>query len=114
MSLQSEFEMFRKNIEPTANQKEQLVSSHVHLRQNILHRLNYISNTILTGSYKRNTQIRPLNDVDVFAVLTYTNPSNFYTPTPQVILNSLIAFLSFFRICEHLLRLVPHLSHPRP
>lgn len=88
MSLQSQFEQFRQNIEPTAMQFEQIIGSHTHLRQNILQKLNYVSNTILTGSYKRQTLIRPLNDVDVFVILNF-QPNNYNTPTPKSILNKL-------------------------
>lgn len=93
MSLQSKFESFRRSIEPTDNERERVISSHTHLRQNILQRLQYVKNTILTGSYKRRTIIRPMNDVDVFVVLNYS-PGAYGNPTPQSILNRLKQDLS--------------------
>ncbi len=88
MSLQTKFEQFRQNIEPTPSQMEQVIGSHTHLRQNILQKLPYVKNTILTGSYKRRTLIRPLNDVDVFVILNYTAGA-YGNPTPQSILTKL-------------------------
>jgi hypothetical protein len=88
MSLQTKFEQFRQNIEPTSSQIDSIISSHTHLRQNILQKLNYVKNTILTGSYKRKTLIRPINDIDVFVILNY-QPNTPITPTPQSILNKL-------------------------
>jgi len=88
MTLQSKFDQFRQAIEPTENQREQIVGSHTHLRQTILQKLTYVKNTFLTGSYKRRTLIRPLNDVDIFVILNY-NPGAYGNPTPQSILNRL-------------------------
>jgi len=94
MSLQSRFNSFRQNIEPTENQRQQVINSHVYLRQNILQKLSYIKNTILTGSYKRRTIIRPMNDVDVFVILNY-NPGAYGNPSPQSILNRLKSDLKY-------------------
>ena len=49
MTLQSKFDQFRQTIEPTENQREQIVGSHTHLRQTILQKLPYVKNTFLTG-----------------------------------------------------------------
>lgn len=88
MSLQTRFDKFRQAIEPTESEREKVITSHTHLRQNILQKLTYVKNTILTGSYKRKTIIRPMNDVDVFVVLNY-QPGAYGNPTPQSVLNRL-------------------------
>ncbi|WP_444935331.1 SMODS domain-containing nucleotidyltransferase [Microbulbifer sp. JMSA004] len=88
--LSNKFEKFRQNIELTENQKQKIISSHTHLRQNYLQRLPYISETFLTGSYKKSTMIRPPSDVDVFLI---TNQKKTDT-TPNTILNKLKKDLS--------------------
>ena len=64
--LPTKFDQFRQNIELTAIQKLDIISSHIHLRQNNLAPLNYVIDSFLTGSYKKNTMIRPPSDVDIF------------------------------------------------
>ncbi|MBW7876046.1 MAG: hypothetical protein H3C47_08675 [Candidatus Cloacimonetes bacterium] len=67
--LQSRFEQFKTRIELTQGQKEKIQSSHKHLREVHLQPLHYVMKSFLTGSYKRNTMIRPPGDVDAFVVL---------------------------------------------
>jgi hypothetical protein len=89
MSLQTKFDTFRKAIEPTKEEIDNVNSSHVHLRQFVLQKkLSYVKNTIITGSYKRGTIIRPLNDVDIFVILNY-QPNSYGTPSPQSIMDRL-------------------------
>lgn len=88
MTLQGKFDQLRQDIEPTENERGKIITTHNHLRQNILQKLPYVKNTILTGSYKRKTIIRPMNDVDIFVILNY-QPGAYNNPTPQSILNRL-------------------------
>jgi hypothetical protein len=84
--LPTKFNKFRQKIELTESQRDRIKKSHKHLRENILQPLNYMSNTFLTGSYKKQTLINPANDVDVFVVLSeYTRNCI----TPNTILNKL-------------------------
>lgn len=83
--LQSKFEKFRENIELTQGQKDKIISSHTHLRQRNLQPLHYVKESFLTGSYKRNTMIRPLSDVDAFVVIN----KNYNETTPNAVLAQL-------------------------
>ncbi|EGQ7826049.1 nucleotidyltransferase domain-containing protein [Vibrio parahaemolyticus] len=83
--LQSKFEIFRENIELTQTQKEKIISSHTHLRERNLQPLFYVKESFLTGSYKRNTMIRPPSDVDAFVVINKST----YETTPNAILAQL-------------------------
>lgn len=89
--LPTKFEKFRQKIELTETQRAKIKTSHKHLRENILQPLDYVSNTFLTGSYKKKTLINPANDIDVFVVLKgYSqNPYDSNYITPNAILNKL-------------------------
>lgn len=41
-SLQAKFDEFRQRIEPTENERKNVIQSHTHLSDNILKRLNYV------------------------------------------------------------------------
>ena len=83
--LSTKFEQFRQEIELTPNQRQRIINSHIHLRQNNLIRLHYVSDSFLTGSYKRHTMIRPPNDVDIFVLINHGR----YEVTPNTVLNKL-------------------------
>jgi predicted nucleotidyltransferase len=84
--LSTKFDKFRQRIELTQNQRDKIKASHKHLRESILQPLDYVSNTFLTGSYKKKTLINPANDIDVFVVLRgYTQ----YDIKPNTILDNL-------------------------
>ena len=83
--LPAKFEQFRQNIELTENQRQNIIGSHTHLRQNILIPLDYVSDSFLTGSYKKHTMIRPPSDVDIFVLINHSH----YEITPNAVLNKL-------------------------
>jgi hypothetical protein len=84
--LPTKFDRFRQEIELLESQRDRIKKSHRHLRENILQPLHYVSNTFLTGSYKKKTLINPANDVDVFIVLSGYTQHNI---TPNTILDKL-------------------------
>jgi predicted nucleotidyltransferase len=84
--LPTKFDKFRQKIELTYAQKYKIKTSHKHLRENILQKLYYVSNTFLTGSYKKKTLINPANDIDVFVVLSGYTQHNI---TPNTVLDKL-------------------------
>lgn len=91
--LPSKFEKFKQNIELTQNQKDKIIKSHTHLRQRNLQPLIYVRESFLTGSYKKNTMIRPPSDVDSFVVL---NAQSWEWNAPDYFLNKLKRDLNYY------------------
>lgn len=71
-SILEEFEKFRSKIEPTEKEKRSISESHNKMR-NILQNSTEISvvDSFLTGSYARQTMIKPLKDVDFLVQVNY-------------------------------------------
>lgn len=71
-SILEEFEKFRLKIEPTEKEKSDISASNNKMRE-ILKNSAEISvvDSFLTGSYARQTMIRPLKDVDFFVQMNY-------------------------------------------
>jgi hypothetical protein len=84
-SLSTKFEQFRQRIELTENERNNIIRSHLHLRERVLQKLDYVEKSFLTGSYKKSTLLRPANDVDIFIVINHKENEI----TPQAILNKL-------------------------
>lgn len=82
--LATKFDQLRQSIELTQNQRDKIITSHTALRTAV-EKLPYVQNTFLTGSYKKNTMIRPPNDVDMFVVLKADQESL----NPQTVLDKL-------------------------
>ena len=82
--LPAKFERFRQNIELTENQRQGIRNSHIYLRSQ-LQRLDYVRDTFLTGSYIKNTMIRPPSDVDIFVLINY----GYDEITPNTVLSRL-------------------------
>ena len=74
MNLEQKFDTFRKKIEPTNHQRGQIRKYHGQIRKDIQKSSKSIYKTFLTGSYRKHTQIRPkqgidILDVDIFAII---------------------------------------------
>ena len=82
--LPAKFDRFRQNIELTNIQRQSIISSHTYLRSQ-LQQLDYVSDSFLTGSYKKNTMIRPPSDVDIFVLIDY----GYDEITPNTVLGNL-------------------------
>jgi hypothetical protein len=82
VSIQDQFQRFLSDIEPSATTKSNASSAHTslraHLEQHEAFSQYYVS-TFLSGSYKRNTAIRPITasgvvtrpDIDIIAVTSH-------------------------------------------
>jgi predicted nucleotidyltransferase len=67
-SIAQAFNTFLSKLELTSNEKDEASRQHTHMRTELQQRLT-VEDNFLSGSYKRNTAVRPLNDIDIFVVL---------------------------------------------
>lgn len=86
-SILEEFEKLRAQIEPTEKEKGSISASHTKMRT-VLENSTDIKtvDTFLTGSYARDTMIRPLKDVDFIVQVHYGQHKN---DTPMQLLNKI-------------------------
>jgi len=76
MELKSYFDKFLSNIEPTANQKAEASTGHKTLRSRLEQDDDYkkcFRDSFISGSYGRDTAIRPINDVDIIIITNHTD-----------------------------------------
>ncbi len=71
-SVREGLEKFIQSLELTPGQREEVNGQHTRLRECLRQRLG--TTDFLSGSYSRNTAIRPLHDIDVFVVLGESSP----------------------------------------
>ncbi|MFP2904315.1 SMODS domain-containing nucleotidyltransferase [Pyxidicoccus sp. 3LFB2] len=67
-SVAEALERFIQSLELTEKQKEEVIRQHTMVREK-LRQLLKSKTDFLSGSYSRNTAIRPLHDIDLFVVL---------------------------------------------
>ena len=75
-SINDDFEKLLSNLEPTALQRAAIIKHRETIDQALINSpalklYNSTRPSFLTGSYKRNTLIRPINDVDLYVVVHY-------------------------------------------
>ncbi len=63
------FQAFLSDLELTEREREVATSQHITVRSNLQASLDGVETALLMGSFRRRTAIRPLGDIDVFAVL---------------------------------------------
>lgn len=98
MTLLQSINTLIDNITVTDRQEENIKNSlanivwHLKTKDNNLH----VIETFTNGSWERDTIIRPLNDIDLFAVLNFENwkDSNGNYPSPQSVLSRMRNFLN--------------------
>lgn len=73
------FQKFIEKLELTDTDRKKVSDQHTLLREVLRKRLS-LKNDFLTGSYKRHTAIRPLNDVDIFVVFDDSGAAPTVTP----------------------------------
>lgn len=69
MSVAGRFDQLLGKLSPSEQDLDRAIATHRRMREELVHRRDWIKETFLTGSYKRKTAIHPLNDVDFFCVV---------------------------------------------
>jgi len=88
--LESYFEKFASNIEPSENMRSEAITGHSTLRQRLEKDEDLqgvLVNTLLIGSYRRQTAVKPVKDVDILVVLDLDTSSD--ENSPSKVLNRL-------------------------
>jgi hypothetical protein len=76
-TVNSAFAEFAARLEPTATQKIDAATKHIGVRETLNAKL-WVDRAFLTGSYARQTMIRPPSDIDLFVVLDYSKHGDAY------------------------------------
>ncbi len=80
-SVRQGLQEFIQSLELTGGQQGDVNRQHTEVRQCLIQRLQ-AKTAFLAGSYSRDTSIRPLHDVDIFAVLREVDAASASSSTP--------------------------------
>lgn len=80
-NVAASFQSFLSGLELTKTERDEAVRQHQVVRARLESSLGGIRTTLLMGSYRRGTAIRPLDDIDVFVVLDEARHGGL-SPTP--------------------------------
>lgn len=98
MTLLKSINQLIDNISVTDKQEDSITASINNLDGYLLNKENnlHIDKTFRNGSYERDTNIRPLDDIDVFSVMNRDKCKDEFgnLPTPQSILTKLKSYLN--------------------
>ncbi|MHA1456123.1 MAG: SMODS domain-containing nucleotidyltransferase [Promethearchaeota archaeon] len=83
------FDEFRRSLEPTESEKENIQTRHSFLRQTFNNKIwnDPRVHSFLSGSYARKTQIRPINDVDIIILFNIEEYWDEFRYNPKALLN---------------------------
>lgn len=97
-TLLQSIDKFIENITVTDRQEDNIDSSFSSLKNNLMKEDSNLSvkDVFLNGSYERDTIIRPLDDIDLFAVIDQADysPNRWSDPNPQSVLTKFKNYLN--------------------
>jgi hypothetical protein len=96
-TLLQSIDKFIENITVTDRQEDNIDASFNNLKTNLMKEGSNLSvkEVFLNGSYERDTIIRPLDDIDLFAVIEQTDyAENGFDPNPQSVLTKFKNYLN--------------------
>jgi hypothetical protein len=97
MTLLQSIDKLIENISVTDRQEDNIDSSFNNLKTNLLKEESNlkVKDVFLNGSYERDTIIRPLDDIDLFAVISFEDyGENGADPNPQTVLTKFKNYLN--------------------
>ncbi len=97
MTLLQSIQTLIDNINVTDRQEENISNSYNNLKTHLIDGENLsIEKVFLNGSYERHTIIRPLDDIDLFAVLNFDDYKDVqgHLPNPQSVLTKIKNYLN--------------------
>lgn len=92
LSIPEAFDKFRQNLEIRPSEQRDAVLRQTEIRE-VMRESFAIKRDILTGSYKRATKIRPLEDVDIFCILDPKEEKKYLSQSPHVLLGDVVKTL---------------------
>lgn len=92
ISIYDAFEKFKSRLELTPTEQADVTSKHTKMRDYLYEKFP-LQNTLLTGSYKRDTKTKPLKDVDIFCIFK-DDEKKYRWETPDEVLNEFTEVLS--------------------
>lgn len=83
------FQSFLSDLELTPTERDEASRQHTALRAKLMTALGGVETSLLMGSYRRGTAIRPLSDIDVFVVLDAQRHAATRSAGPQALLQEI-------------------------
>jgi hypothetical protein len=87
ISITEAFEKFKSRLEPGEREENDAISRRERVKE-VLTAAFHLERVIITGSYKRWTKIKPLNDVDLFCILNAEDESAYLKKSSKVLLDA--------------------------
>lgn len=87
ITIAEAFEKFKSRLEPGEREENDAISRRERVKE-VLDEAFHLDRVIITGSYKRWTKIKPLNDVDLFCILNAENESEYLKKSSRVLLDA--------------------------
>lgn len=87
ITIAEAFDKFKSRLEPGEREENDAISRRERVKE-VLDEAFHLDRVIITGSYKRWTKVKPLNDVDLFCVLNAEDESKYLKTSSRVLLDA--------------------------
>lgn len=87
ITIAEAFAIFKSRLEPGEQEEKDAIRRRERVKE-VLDEAFHLERVIITGSYKRWTKIKPLNDVDLFCILNAEDESEYLKKSSRVLLDA--------------------------